>query len=184
MAVHESGDWERRVIGPLLGSGEGVLKQKAVVLINLFIFIPRHQLFHHLGVCVCVCVCVHVLPLVQWDVDTCSGGADPASGISTWCYIWSFSTGPASPSCDYRTIKKIHKETPPPHHLPSHDFSFASWKSFFPALFWCRFVPSTFTLIHLNDISWINTITLQSLHLWGQRVRREPNHHHFHGYYW
>lgn len=29
MAVHESGDWERRAIGPLLGSGEGILKQKA-----------------------------------------------------------------------------------------------------------------------------------------------------------
>lgn len=50
MAVHESGDWERRAIGPLLGSGEGVLKQKAA---PGFHGKSRYQLFHHLGGCGC-----------------------------------------------------------------------------------------------------------------------------------
>lgn len=43
MAAHESGDLERRAIGPPLGSGEGILKQK-----DARSFKAGHQLVRHL----------------------------------------------------------------------------------------------------------------------------------------
>lgn len=45
MAVHESGDGERRTIGPLLGPGEGILKQKAA---PSFLTQGKHQLVHQM----------------------------------------------------------------------------------------------------------------------------------------